>query len=49
MGFLHNCTYHVGNRFDRFAPLAKEEESRPRFHPMYYRFHRYIPRRRLWR
>jgi len=49
MGFLHGCTYHFGNRFNRFAPLIEEkEEVVPRYHPMYYRFNRYIPRRRMW-
>ena len=50
MGYLHGCTYHMGNRFNRFAPLLeeKEEEVVPRYHPMYYRFNRYIPRRRVW-
>jgi hypothetical protein len=45
-GFLNDCVMHYGNKF---GPFEKEEElPRMRFHPMYYRFHRYIPRRRLW-
>jgi len=50
MGYLHNCTYHFGNRFGCITePIKEEEEFLPVFPPMYYRFHRHIPRRRLWR
>jgi len=49
MSYLHGCKYHFGNRFDFGKAERKEEEAvQFRYHPMYYRFHRYIPRRRLW-
>jgi len=48
-GFLHDCTYHYGNRFDLFTePVDEVESFETNFPHMYYRFHRYIPRRRLW-
>ncbi|MCL2198005.1 MAG: hypothetical protein FWB80_03685 [Defluviitaleaceae bacterium] len=49
MSFLHGCKYHFGNRFE-FGKLEEEIEEpiQFRYHPIYYRFHRHIPRRRLW-
>jgi len=51
MNFLHNCTYHFGNRFGCITePIVEEEENFGFYYPpLYYRFNRHIPRRRLWR
>jgi len=47
-GFLGDCRYHFGNRFEPFEIDEPEEDFRFRRHPMFYRFNRYIPRRRMW-
>ncbi|MCL1877816.1 MAG: hypothetical protein FWF80_03075 [Defluviitaleaceae bacterium] len=51
LGFLCDCRFRYENRFGPFNERNSEEEFdefRFRHHPMFYRFHRYIPRRRLW-
>jgi hypothetical protein len=49
MNYLDDCIYNFGTRYGCITEPVREEEFFPRYHPMFYRFHRYIPRRRMWR
>jgi len=50
MNYLSNCTYHFGNRFGCITePIDDVEDFGMFYPPMYYRFNRYVPRRRMWR
>jgi hypothetical protein len=51
MSYLHDCKYNFGTRFGCITEPIRDEEDGFGFgyHPMFYRFHRYIPRRRMWR
>ncbi|MCL2357955.1 MAG: hypothetical protein FWC70_12525 [Defluviitaleaceae bacterium] len=48
-GFLCGCARREERR-ETDIRENREEQDEPvmRYHPMYYRFHRYIPRRRMW-
>jgi len=52
MSYLQDCKYSYGSMYGCInEPIVEEEFGYPYrypYYPMFYRFHRYIPRRRLW-